>query len=276
MVFSANPEDYTSRGNIITPLKDRISSQILTHYPKEAATALTITRQEAWRERPGPRVEVPEEAELLIEEIAFAARESELVDQSSGVSARVPIAALELLVSNLERRALATGDEPVYPRLVDIHMLLPAITGKVEMVYEGEQKGAEVVARALIGAAVKKRFAAAYPAVGREVGSPEDTGPFAPIVAWFAAGNSVTLSDEQPFAAYEAELARVPGLTKLVEGRASSPQERAFAAEVVLEGLHQHLKLAREDLDSSVSYKEMVKFQLMRRVARGEGHTDAN
>jgi magnesium chelatase subunit I len=276
MVFSANPEDYTSRGNIITPLKDRISSQILTHYPKDAATALTITRQEAWRERPGPRVEVPEEAELLIEEIAFAARESELVDQSSGVSARVPIAALELLVSNLERRALATGDEPVYPRLVDIHMLLPAITGKVEMVYEGEQKGAEVVARALIGAAVKKRFAAAYPAVGREVGSPEDTGPFAPIVAWFAAGNSVTLSDEQPFAAYEAELARVPGLMKLVENQTSSPQERAFAAEVVLEGLHQHLKLAREDLDSAVSYKEMVKFQLMRRVARGEGHTDAN
>jgi magnesium chelatase subunit I len=276
MVFSANPEDYTSRGNIITPLKDRISSQILTHYPKDAATALTITRQEAWRERPGPRVEVPEEAELLIEEIAFAARESELVDQSSGVSARVPIAALELLVSNLERRALATGDAPVYPRLVDIHMLLPAITGKVEMVYEGEQKGAEVVARALIGAAVKKRFAAAYPAVGREVGSPEDTGPFAPIVAWFAAGNSVTLSDEQPFAAYEAELARVPGLMKLVENQTSSPQERAFAAEVVLEGLHQHLKLAREDLDSAVSYKEMVKFQLMRRVARGEGHTDAN
>jgi magnesium chelatase subunit I len=276
MVFSANPEDYTSRGNIITPLKDRISSQILTHYPKDAATALTITRQEAWRERPGPRVEVPEEAELLIEEIAFAARESELVDQSSGVSARVPIAALELLVSNLERRALATGDAPVYPRLVDIHMLLPAITGKVEMVYEGEQKGAEVVARALIGAAVKKRFAAAYPAVGREVGSPEDTGPFAPIVAWFAAGNSVTLSDEQPFAAYEAELARVPGLMKLVENQTSSPQERAFEAEVVLEGLHQHLKLAREDLDSAVSYKEMVKFQLMRRVARGEGHTDAN
>jgi magnesium chelatase subunit I len=276
MVFSANPEDYTSRGNIITPLKDRISSQILTHYPKDAATAITITRQEAWRERPGPRVEVPEEVELLIEEIAFAARESELVDQSSGVSARVPIAALELLVSNLERRALATGEEPVYPRLVDVHMLLPAVTGKVEMVYEGEQRGAEVVARALIGAAVKKRFAAAFPAVGREVGSPEDQGPFAPIVAWFAAGNSVTLSDEQPFADYEAELARVPALMKLVEDRAPSRQERAFAAEVVLEGLHQHLKLAREDLDSTVSYKEMVKFQLMRRVARGEGHTDAN
>ena len=276
MVFSANPEDYTSRGNIITPLKDRISSQILTHYPKDAQTAVTITRQEAWRDRQGPRVEIPEEVELLVEEITFAARESELVDQSSGVSARVPIAALELLVSNLERRALATGEAPVYPRLVDVHMLLPAITGKVEMVYEGEQKGAEVVARTLIGAAVKKRFAAAFPPVAREVGTPEDKGPYAPIVAWFAAGNSVSLSDEQPFAAYEAELARVPGLASLVEKRGKSAQERAFAAEVVLEGLHQHLKLAREDLDSTVSYKEMLKFQLMRRVARGEGHSDAN
>ncbi|HUK12995.1 MAG TPA: hypothetical protein VLW17_06800 [Thermoanaerobaculaceae bacterium] len=276
MVFSANPEDYTNRGNIITPLKDRISSQILTHYPKDAATAVTITRQEAWRERGGPRVEIPESVELLIEEIAFAARESDLVDQSSGVSARVPIAALELLVSNLERRAVTTGEDPVRPRLVDVQMLLPAITGKVEMVYEGEQKGVEVVARSLIGAAVKKRFAAAFPAVGREVGTPEDKGPFAPVVAWFAAGNSVTLSDEQPHAEYEAELKRVPGLWKLAAERAKAPGEQAFWAEVALEGLHQHLKLAREDLDSTISYKEMVKFQLMRRAGRGESHGDAN
>jgi magnesium chelatase subunit I len=276
MVFSANPEDYTNRGNIITPLKDRISSQIHTHYPKDAATAVTITRQEAWRKRIGPQVEIPESVELLVEEIAFAARESDLVDQSSGVSARVPIAALELLVSNLERRALLTGENPVYARLVDVHMLLPAITGKVEMVYEGEQKGAEVVARQLIGTAAKKRFVEAFPAIGREVGTPEDKGPFAPIVAWFAAGNAVTLSDEQPFTEYEAELKRVPGLWKLAAERARTPQEHAFWAELVLEGLHQHLKLAREDLDSMVSYKEMVKFQLMHRAARGESHGDAN
>ena len=276
MVFSANPEDYTNRGTIITPLKDRISSQILTHYPKDAATAVTITRQEAWRERGGPKVTVPEAVELLIEEIAFAARESELVDQSSGVSARVPIAAMELLVSNLERRSLLTGDAPVYPRLVDVHMLLPAITGKVEMVYEGEQKGPEVVARTLIGAAVKKRFAASFPAVGREVGTPEDKGPYAPIVAWFAGGGTVTLSDEQAFSEYEAELGRVPGLLTLVQDLGGTAQERAFAAEMALEGLHQQLKLGREDLDSAVSYREMVKFQLMRRVGRGETHSDAN
>ncbi len=276
MVFSANPEDYTNRGAIITPLKDRISSQILTHYPRDTATAVAITRQEAWRERGGPAVVIPESVELLIEEVAFAARTSDLVDQSSGVSARVPIAAFELLVSNLERRALVLGESPAYPRLVDLHMLLPAITGKVEMVYEGEQQGAEVVARALIGAAVKKRFAAAFPPLARDVGTPEDRGPYARIVAWFAGGGTVTLSDEQPFAEYEAELRRVPGLAELVRSHGESAQERAFAAEMVLEGLTQGMKLAREDLDSAVSYREMVKLELVRRASRGESHSDAN
>src|SRR5262249_53305529 len=151
MVFSANPEDYTNRGSIITPLKDRIASQILTHYPASVATAAEITRQEAWTERDVPAIAIPDSFRLLVEEVAIAARESDLVDQTSGVSARVAIAALELLTSNLERRALATGDDPATPRLCDLPMLLPAITGKVEMVYEGEQQGMEVVARKLIG-----------------------------------------------------------------------------------------------------------------------------
>jgi len=266
MVFSANPEDYTNRGSIITPLKDRISSQIFTHYPPEVAIAADITRQEAWTERDLPNVIVPEDIRVLIEEISFAARESDLVDQSSGVSARVAISAMELLVSNLERRALATGDDPVYPRLCDLHMLLPAITGKVEMVYEGEQQGAEVVARRLVGLAVRKVFDERFPEVGKELGSAsnDEQGPYAPIVHWFSEGNSVTLSDEQPFADYEAELARVPGLKDLTSRSGRSREERALAAEMVLEGLHQHLKLARNDLDSQVSYKEMVKFQLLK------------
>ena len=225
MVFSANPEDYTNRGSIITPLKDRISSQILTHYPPDTTVAADITRQEAWTERDVPNVVIPEEFRLLIEDISFAARESDLVDQSSGVSARVAISALELLASNLERRALgkaaratppaigaaaggatgggsgaagsaARGDGRVYPRLCDLQMLLPAITGKVEMVYEGEQQGAEVVARRLIGQAVKKAFDSRFPEVGKELGSggEDDKGPYAPIVRWFAEGNSITLS----------------------------------------------------------------------------------
>ncbi len=273
MVFSANPEDYTNRGAIITPLKDRIASQILTHYPKDAATALEITRQEAWTARGGPRVVVPAAVQLLIEEIAVAARGSELVDQSSGVSARVAIAANELLVSNLERRALLTGDDPVYPRLADVHMLLPAITGKVEMVYEGEQQGAELVARSLVGVAAKKLFAERFPPLGRD--ADDGGGPYGPIVRWFAAGDTVTLADDTSFAAHRAELARVPGLLGLADGQAGTPEEQAFFAELVLEGLHQHLKLAREDTDSAVSYKEAVKFQVLRRAV-AHGDRDAN
>jgi magnesium chelatase subunit I len=285
MVFSANPEDYTNRGSIITPLKDRISSQILTHYPPDIKISADITRQEAWTERgtgdqDGGLV-ITEDVRLLVEEISAVARESDLVDQSSGVSARVSISALELLASNLERRALATGERPVYPRLCDLHMLLPAITGKVEMVYEGEQQGAEVVARRLVGLAAKKFFEARFPEVGKELGSggEDDKGPYARIVRWFAEGNEVTLADDQTFAAYEAELKKVPGLLDIAARQLNAggdrPEERAFAAEVVLEGLHQHLKLARQDMDSQVSYKEMVKFQLLKpkkgSVGRGRG-----
>src|SRR5687767_7267794 len=170
LVFSANPEDYTSRGNIITPLKDRIDSQILTHYPQKVEIARRITDQEAWLHRGDLRgftIEVPVFARDLVESIAFVARESELVDQTSGVSARLTIAAVELLQSNLERRAAVTGDKLVFPRLSDLAMVLPAITGKVEMVYEGEQQGAEVVARKLIGMAVAKLFESKFPPIER-------------------------------------------------------------------------------------------------------------
>jgi magnesium chelatase subunit I len=279
--FSANPEDYTNRGTIITPLKDRIASQILTHYPPDAGLAARITAQEAWIERDLSQVVVPEAVRLLIEEISIAARESELVDQSSGVSARVAIAATELLVSNLERRALATGDDPVYPRVCDLPLLSPAITGKIEMVYEGEQQGAEVVARKLTGAAAAKLFAARFPRLAAEVAAgaaqnPEEPGATAAILAWFAAGNAVTLSDEMPFAAYEGALAEVPGLLDLAGRAAPTRQERAFFAELILEGLHQSVKLARQDLDSTVSYKEMLKFQLLKPVRRGPRRGEVN
>ena len=275
MVFSANPEDYTNRGTIITPLKDRISSQILTHYPSDVEHALEITRQEAWTRRGGPRVEVPREVEVLVEQVSVAARESELVDQSSGVSARVAIAAIELLHSNLERRALRTGDDPVFPRLADLHMLLPAITGKVEMVYEGEQQGAEIVARGLLGAAVKQAFLARFPKPPRD-GAEAEGSPYAPLLAWFADGGTVTLSDEQPFAEHLAALRRVPGLWQLAEASGGRDEERAFAAELVLEGLHQHARLAREDADLQISYKQALRLQVLRRAGRRESADDAN
>jgi len=271
MVFSANPEDYTNRGNIITPLKDRISSQILTHYPQSVEIAADITAQEAWIDRGTEAVEIPPDFHRVIEEISFAARESELVDQTSGVSARLSISAMELLHSNLERRALQTGDLPTHPRVCDLQMLLPALTGKVEMVYEGEQKGVEVVARQIIGDAVRKLFDDRFPAVPKALGSggEEDTGPYSELVRWFAQGNEILLSDEQPFAAFEAALYQVPGLRKLASDYGTNAQQRALAAEMILEGLHQHLKLAREDLDSGVTYREMVKFQLLKTRHRG-------
>jgi magnesium chelatase subunit I len=292
LVFSANPEDYTNRGNIITPLKDRISSQVLTHYPDDVKTAAKITAQEAWVERDGePRVEVPDLFRELIEEIAFVARSSEFVDQSSGVSARVPISAVEVLVSNLERRGLINREARVLPRLCDLPATLPAITGKLEMVYEGEQQGAEVVAKKLIGSAVKKLFDAKFPAPdsGRpterrkiEIEEATEEGPsprrgrapaaekihplYEPVVEWFGAGHKVTLSDDTPFSQHLASLEAVPGLRKAVEEHfaPASPEELAIGMELVLEGLTQHLKIAREDLDSKVSYTEMLKFNLVR------------
>jgi magnesium chelatase subunit I len=311
LVFSANPEDYTSRGNIITPLKDRIDSQILTHYPQSVETARRITEQEAWLDRDMPgRIEIPVYVRDLIENIAFVARESELVDQSSGVSARLTIAAVELLQSNLERRAAVTHDALVFPRLSDLSMVLPAITGKVEMVYEGEQQGAEVVARKLISLALGKLFESKFPPIeragvsqraergrgygeidaedlddafaGRRVkrketrpakgeesnAAPPSEPAYDAILEWFAAGNKIMVSDEQPFAEYRAELDRVPRLGEVARkySGASSEEELAFWMELVLEGLHQALRLTREDLDSTITFQELLKFNMLRKV----------
>jgi Mg-chelatase subunit ChlI len=262
MVFSANPEYYTNRGNIITPLKDRIASQILTHYPTSVSVAAAITEQESWTERKldGVTVILSDTLKLLLEEIAFVARRSELVDQSSGVSARMPIASRELLVSNLERRALLTDEKVVAPRLVDLFATLPAITGKVEMVYEGEQQGAEIVAKKLIGDAVKALFEATFPAVdgprGRaerarrsrndleedEAGpvaleklqekraseKPPAPGPYDRIVAHFTKERMIVLSDETSFAAHLKTLESVDGLSDLVLQH-SKPRELRWA-----------------------------------------------
>ncbi|KAA0256202.1 MAG: magnesium chelatase [Acidobacteria bacterium] len=301
MVFSANPEDYTNRGNIITPLKDRIASQVMTHYPVDVSTAAAITDQEAWTDRTldGVTVKLPERVRLLVEEVAFVARRSDLVDQSSGVSARMPIASRELIVSNMERRALLTGEAVVAPRLVDLFATLPAVTGKVELVFEGEQQGAEIVARKLIGDAVKALFEATFPPVegpkgraerarGRRNDFEEDEGggpvavdrlaerrpreaphgptPYDPIVAAFANERKVVLSDTTPFSEHLATLDSIPGLADLARKHASPSDdfERAFLMELVLEGLVQNLRIAREDLDSTVTYAEMAKFNLMR------------
>ena len=192
IVYSANPEDYTNRGNIITPLKDRIDSQIMTHYPEDLQASMAITSQEAWIERESPaRAILPDYIREIIEEIAFQARQSEYVDQNSGVSARLPITALEIVLSNMERRALRTGDNPVHARVGDLQAAVTALTGKIELVYEGEQEGPIKVARYLIGRAVKSVFEAHFPGAHRGRSREKEevaTSPYRQVVEWFSQG----------------------------------------------------------------------------------------
>jgi magnesium chelatase subunit I len=267
MVFSANPEDYTNRGNIISPLKDRIDSQIITHYPQLLADAVRITEQEAWVERNGhPRVPIPAYFRELIEDVAFEARESEFVDQKSGVSARMTIALLENVISNVERRVLSTGEEDgLFPRLSDLHQALTAITGKLELVYEGEQEGQELVARKMIGQAVRRMFRRYFPKPDVKVRDGDEEAdtdsPYAPIAEWFAEGNTVETSDTLSSAEYRRRLGLVTGLEQLAAGgfAIEQPREVALGMELVLEGLHQHSMLSKRDLESSTSYRDMLK-----------------
>jgi len=163
LCFTANPEDYTNRGSIITPLKDRIESQIITHYPADLDDAIDITDQEAWTDREDIEIVMPDFVRRIIDQIAFEARNSEFVDQASGVSARLPIAAYENVISNVERRAAMNGTSRDVVRILDVYSAMPAITGKIELVYEGEQEGSQRVADSLIGKAIRREFEALFP-----------------------------------------------------------------------------------------------------------------
>jgi len=263
MVFTANPEDYTNRGSIITPLKDRIASQILTHYPRRIEDSRAITEGEAWLARDAdlPSIEIPAFLRDSIEEIAIQGRASEFVDRTSGVSARLPIAARELLVSQVERRILrAPGSAPV-ARAIDLAQLVPAVAGKVELVYEGEQEGAAKVARHLIGTACRQVFDRHFPDVIREGGESRMKGDrYKPVLDWFAAGHRVDLADDMDDDAYRRALAQVPGLAALADQflPCHGPMARAAAMEFCLEGLHQHSLLAKEDVATGTSYSDML------------------
>ena len=280
MVFSANPEDYTNRGNIITPLRDRINSQIVTHYPQTREQGVAITRQEAWTERAsGIEVVIPVFMRDLVEEVAIQARKSEYVDQNSGVSARLPIALIENLVSNAERRALVTGETRVVTRVCDLQHAVSAVSGKVELVLEGEQEGAQNVARALLGRGVKAVFNQAFPdafkprrARGRGASAPaadddetKANAEYRPVLEWFAGGQQLSIADDMPAADYAAELRRVKGLAELASKylEPANADEHAVAMELVLEGLHQSSMLSRERTDSArTEYKDMLKSML--------------
>ena len=259
MIFSANPEDYTNRGNIITPLKDRIDSQIITHYPKTIDIGIEITRQEAWQDRENDSVSisVPHYFREIIEQIAFEARSSEYVDQKSGVSVRMTRAALEDLISAAEQRALLNGEEKTTLRMSDLLFVEPAVTGKVELVYEGEQEGAQNVARLLIGRATKAIFSSYFP---DPADKKEGRSPYQQIISWFSQGNSVHLKQNMSFKEYEKTLNSVKGLKALVTkySKPDSPGELATAMEFILESLHQHSLIGKDFFQSNTTYSDMM------------------
>ncbi|MBC7894837.1 MAG: magnesium chelatase [Cytophagaceae bacterium] len=240
LCFTANPEDYTARGKIITPLKDRIGSEVITHYPETVALGMQITAQEAWVDRGGLPVRIPDFVAEVIERVAFEARTDKRVDRRSGVSQRLPITVMESVVSNAERRAVMLGDREVVPRLSDLYAALPAITGKIELEYEGELIGATVIARELIRRAAD--------ATMRERAGYIDSDA---IVIWFDQGSALQVTDDVESAALQKAFGTVPGLLDLVRlvGLATEgdiPVEVA-ACELLLEALVARRKLSRSD-----------------------------
>jgi magnesium chelatase subunit I len=240
LVFSANPEDYTARGKIITPLKDRIGSEIRTHYPTTVDEGIAITAQEAWTSRNGHAMHLPTYIQEVIERVAFVAREDKKIDKRSGVSQRLPISAMENVVSNAERRAIRNHEKLVVPRVSDIYAALPAITGKLELEYEGEMKGADFVGCELIRAAIAKTYDEYF--TGANVQQ---------IVQWFDLGGEIQLSDSVSALEALENLKEIQGLIDklgpLGVSQQESPEQQVSAAEFILEGLHAHKRIGRNE-----------------------------
>jgi magnesium chelatase subunit I len=259
LVFSANPEDYTHRGAIITPLRDRIASQVMTHYPPTLEISRAITDQEAWTERDGVELRVPAFLREAIEEVAIQARRSELVDQASGVSVRLSISLLENVLSNAERRAHRLGKRRAVARVADLFAAESAVTGKIELVFEGEREGPAAVADRILGDGVLAVFHRYFPAPYRRGKKRQEVeeDAYKPIVDWFAKGNRVVVEDEEEGA---DGLAAIPGLADLVRKHLKPPEEDVPAGcELVLEGLHRSSLLAKEKGEGGASYGDMLK-----------------
>jgi magnesium chelatase subunit I len=277
LVFSANPEDYTARGKIVTPLKDRIGSEIRTHYPESIEDGMAITAQEAWQER-GPQTFIPQYVREIIEQIAFSAREDKKVDRRSGVSQRLPIATMELVISNAERRALMNCEDVVVPRVSDIYAAMPGITGKLELEYEGEMKGADTVVQDLIRVAAGKIYDKYFANIDADQ-----------VQQWFNLGGSVKLDDNQPSSAALKDLKQIQGLFERVAAigvKASDPAPIAVAAaEFLLEGLVAHRRLSRSEQhgfkanesprskperpDIEIEYEDWQRIERQRKSRRG-------
>ncbi|MDH5608507.1 MAG: magnesium chelatase, partial [Cyclobacteriaceae bacterium] len=260
-VFTANPEDYTNRGSIITPLKDRIDSQIITHYPKSIEIGKKITRQEARiTQTQTQSIRVFEIAKDLIEQIAIEARESEYVDAKSGVSARLTISAYESLVSAAERRKLRLNDPSASLRVSDFIGVVPAITGKVELVYEGEQEGPGLVAHNLIGKAIRKQFVNYFPDPDVLRKRKDFTNPYKKITDWFGDGNMIDLLHDDRENDYQKELLSVPGLQELVKEKYANEEKeyQFFLMELALHGLAEYSLLSKHALEKGMQFKDLI------------------
>ncbi len=274
-IFTANPEDYTNRGSIVTPLKDRIGSQILTHYPKTMELGKSITLQEA-RMSPEQKemVTVPDLLLNLIEQVAIEARESELIDKKSGVSARLTISALENLYSTAERRALINGDDATVSRINDLYSIIQSITGKVELVYEGELEGVANVANTLIGKAIRNLFTKTFtdPVKAKKA---KKGNPYQAILDWFAEGNMLDIKADYSNKQYTEALASVNGLKDMVKAaiKTSDSRELQFYMEFVLFGLVEFSQISKHNTENGLQLKDTLSgmFNVMRDGEVDEG-----
>lgn len=274
-VFTANPEDYTNRGSIITPLKDRIESQILTHYPKTIEIARKITQQEAnLAEAQKKAVVVPDLLQILLEQLVFEARESEYIDEKSGVSARLSISAMENLASTAERRMLINKEKATNARITDFWGVVPAITGKVELVYEGEQEGPYIVAINLVNEAVKKAFLDHFPNPDK-LKKGQERDPYGTIRAYFSGGNTVDLLNDSSDKDFRKILDGVAGLRKLVESHLNLTGDDVYTyMELVLHGLAEFNVVNKEIMEASFSFRDLLANMLDDDLFDDDGYED--
>jgi magnesium chelatase subunit I len=270
-VFTANPEDYTNRGSIVSPLKDRIQSQILTHYPKDVETSLAITEQEAnILEEQQLRISVSDLVKRLIEQVAFEARSNEYVDKKSGVSARLTITAFENVMSSAERRAIIHNESQTQVWISDMAGIIPSITGKIELVYEGEQEGPYQVALNLVDKAVRSTFVQYFPnpetlkkrkATGRtSIPEKEEDNPYKGITRWFDKGNHLDLMVDMKDSEKIAVLYKVEGLYGLVKKYfpRANDKESALMMEFVLHGLAAHSMISKKIIEGKIQFKDLI------------------
>src|SRR5688572_5932163 len=259
-VFTANPEDYTNRGSIVTPLKDRIDSQIITHYPKTLEIGKRITQQEArLKDIQRSSISANEIAKDLIEQIAFEARKSEYVDSKSGVSARLTISAYENLIAAAERRSILNHEKSAQIRILDFVGVIPAITGKVELVYEGEQEGPGIVAQNLVGKALRTQFLNYFPDPDK-FRKQKEKSPYKKISNWFGEGNAVDLLHDMSQSEFEKKIISIPGLSELIKEFHPNQDQptKLFLMEFALHGLAEYSLLSKHSLTAGLQFKDLL------------------